>query len=125
MRIQAVLTAAASVAALSIAAPAMAQLPTTPVAAPAVDPPITDPSDPTAEDQVVPAEDPAGAIAGNASQPAGIPVSSPTPVEQAHLLKAGDPTVTSNSPVPDTPATRAAYGGPDSNGGRKTRPVGN
>lgn len=64
-------------------------------------------------------------VAAEAAQPAGIPTSSPTPVEQAYLLKAGDPTVVSNPPVPDTPATRRAFGGPDSNGGKKTRPVGN
>lgn len=64
-------------------------------------------------------------VAAEAGQPAGIPLSSPTPVAQAHLLKAGDPSVVSNTPVPDTPATRRAYGGPDSNGGRQTRPVGN
>ena len=64
-------------------------------------------------------------IAAEAAQPAGIPVGSPTPSQQAYLLKAGDPNVISNPPVPDTPATRRAYGGPDSNGGKKTRPVGN
>jgi UrcA family protein len=30
-----------------------------------------------------------------------------------------------NGPVPDTPQNRAAYGGPQSNGGRRTAPVGN
>lgn len=30
-----------------------------------------------------------------------------------------------NGPVPDTPRTRAAYGGPDSRGGAYTAPVGN
>ncbi|MDO9335980.1 MAG: hypothetical protein Q7T61_06240 [Caulobacter sp.] len=64
-------------------------------------------------------------IAADAARPAAIPVGSPTPVEQAHLLKAGDPSVVSNAPVADTPATRRAYGGPDSNGGKQTRPVGN
>ncbi|WGM40094.1 hypothetical protein [Caulobacter sp. NIBR1757] len=64
-------------------------------------------------------------MAAEAAQPAGIPTSSLTPVEQAYLLKAGDPTVVSNPPVPDTPATRRAYGGPDSNGGKQTRALGN
>ena len=64
-------------------------------------------------------------VAAEAGQPAAIPLSSPTPVAQAYLLKAGDPNVVSNPPVPDTRANRAAYGGPDSNGGKKTRPVGN
>ena len=30
-----------------------------------------------------------------------------------------------NGPVPDTPQTRAAYGGPNSNGGNDTAPAGN
>lgn len=30
-----------------------------------------------------------------------------------------------NGPVPDTPENRARFGGPESNGGRNTRPVGN
>ncbi len=64
-------------------------------------------------------------VAAEVGQPAGIPIGSPTPSEQAYLLKAGDPNVVSNTPVPDTPAVRRAYGGPDSNGGKKTRPVGN
>ncbi|MDB5448295.1 MAG: hypothetical protein JWQ97_3612, partial [Phenylobacterium sp.] len=29
-----------------------------------------------------------------------------------------------NGPVPDTPANRSAYGGPTSNGGRRTAPSG-
>jgi hypothetical protein len=34
-------------------------------------------------------------------------------------------TVVSNPPVPDTPENRAKYGGPMSDGGRKTAPRGN
>lgn len=30
-----------------------------------------------------------------------------------------------NGPVPDTPENRARFGGPESNGGKNTRPVGN
>ena len=30
-----------------------------------------------------------------------------------------------NGPVPDTPENRARFGGPDSNGGRRTAPAGN
>lgn len=30
-----------------------------------------------------------------------------------------------NGPVPDTPENRARFGGPDSNGGKRTAPVGN
>jgi hypothetical protein len=46
--------------------------------------------------------------------------SSPTPAAQAYTLKAGDPNVISNPPVPDTPANRAAFGKPMSNAGRHT-----
>jgi hypothetical protein len=34
-------------------------------------------------------------------------------------------TLVTNGPVPDTPENRARFGGPDSNGGRRTAPVGN
>jgi len=51
-------------------------------------------------------------------------LSSPTPPELASKLKAGDPTVVSNAPIPDTPENRARYGEPMSNGGRHTAPVG-
>ena len=34
-------------------------------------------------------------------------------------------TLVTNGPVPDTPENRARFGGPDSNGGRQTAPVGN
>lgn len=34
-------------------------------------------------------------------------------------------TLVTNGPVPDTPENRARFGGPDSNGGQNTRPVGN
>ena len=76
-------------------------------------------------DVTAPSTNSTDAVAADAAQPAGMPTSSPTPVEQAYMLKAGDPTVTSNPPVPDTPATRRAFGGPDSNGGKQTRAVGN
>jgi hypothetical protein len=79
----------------------------------------------TAADVAAPPSATTTDVAAEAGQPAAIPLSSPTPVAQAYLLKAGDPSVVSNPPVPDTPATRRAYGGPDSNGGKKTRPVGN
>ncbi|MBP7703867.1 MAG: hypothetical protein KA105_01125 [Caulobacter sp.] len=51
--------------------------------------------------------------------------SSPTPVDQAYTLKAGDPSVVSNGPVPDTAENRAKYGAPISNGGKRTKPAGN
>jgi hypothetical protein len=40
-------------------------------------------------------------------------------------LKAGDPDVVSNGPVPDTRENRAKYGRPMSNAGRRTAPAGN
>lgn len=123
MRSNPVLKTAAALAALSFAAAlagsALAQMP--PVQAPAAD------EEPMPADVNVPTQpmDATSDVAAEVAQPAGIPTSSPTPIEQAYLLKAGDPTVVSNPPVPDTPETRRAYGGPESNGGKKTRPVGN
>ncbi len=54
-----------------------------------------------------------------------IPQSSPTPVDQASGLTAGESTVVSNGPVADTPANRARFGQPMSHAGRATKPVGN
>ncbi len=51
--------------------------------------------------------------------------SSPTPADQAYTLKAGDPTVVSNAPIPDTRANRQRFGRPMSMTGRKTAPAGN
>src|SRR5438094_9315410 len=51
-------------------------------------------------------------------------LSSPTPPSEAWRLKAGDPNVISNAPVPDTRANRARYGQPLSNAGRRTAPIG-
>ncbi len=59
------------------------------------------------------------------SAPAVILQSSPTPPERAWTLKAGDPHVVTNGPVPDTAENRAKYGQPMSNGGQRTKPVGN
>jgi hypothetical protein len=56
---------------------------------------------------------------------AGGVISSPTPADQAYTLKAGEPNVVSNGPVPDTLANRRLYGGPTSNAGRHTAPRGN
>jgi hypothetical protein len=55
---------------------------------------------------------------GSADHP--IPQNSPTPPDQAFHLKAGDPNVVSNAPVPDTPSNRSAYGQPMSMTGKKT-----
>lgn len=59
---------------------------------------------------------------GSPSNP--IPQSSPTPAAQAFQLKAGDPTVVSNQPIPDTPQNRAAYGQPMSRTGKSTPATG-
>jgi hypothetical protein len=40
-------------------------------------------------------------------------------------MKAGDPNVVSNGPVPDTPENRAKYGKPMSNAGKRSAPAGN
>jgi hypothetical protein len=74
---------------------------------------------PTAAASATEAGAPAAAIIG-----AGGVTSSPTPADQAYLLKAGEPNVVSNGPVPDTAANRLLYGGPTSNAGRQTAPVG-
>ena len=66
----------------------------------------------------------AAAPAAAAIPPGGV-ASSPTPADEAFKLKAGDPTVISNAPVPDTPQNRRAYGGPMSNAGRHSKPIGN
>jgi hypothetical protein len=39
-------------------------------------------------------------------------------------LKAGDPDVVSNGPIPDTQENRAKYGRPESHAGRATKPTG-
>ncbi len=76
-----------------------------------------------------------GAMAPSADQ-AGMPASamtndpntavasSPTPAADAYTLKAGDPNVVSNQPVPDTRANRAQFGKPLSNAGRHTAATG-
>jgi hypothetical protein len=68
------------------------------------------------------ASDPSAPL-GSPANP--IPQSSPTPSDQAFHLKAGDPNVVSNGPVPDTPENRAAYGKPMSHAGKHTKPAGN
>jgi hypothetical protein len=76
----------------------------------------TMPADPTAA-TTMPAE------TGAATDTAGR-VSS-MPAEQQAGLKAGDPNVTSNPPVADTPENRKLYGKPLSNAGRHTAAKGN
>jgi hypothetical protein len=90
------------------------------------DPAPVDPTSDTAAQ--APTGVPVNAAATERTTPDGRPIMllpSPTPASQAHLLKAGDPSVVSNPPVPDTADNRARYGGPTSNGGRKTAPRGN
>ena len=60
------------------------------------------------------------AMPAAATMPGQTVESSPTPAANAYTLKAGDPNVISNPPVPDTPANRAAFGKPMSNAGRHT-----
>jgi hypothetical protein len=73
---------------------------------------------------------PSGSALGDPSAPLGSPAnpikqSSPTPPSDAYHLKAGDPTVISNAPIPDTRENRTRYGRPLSNGGVHTQPAGN
>ncbi len=49
----------------------------------------------------------------------------PSSAEQQRALGAGDNTLVTNGPVPDTAANRAKYGGPMSHTGKKTAPKGN
>lgn len=79
-------------------------------------------ADPAAQTQPPPQAPAASDAAVNTS--GVVLLSSKSPDEQA-MLKAGDPNVVSNAPVPDTVANRAKYGRPLSNGGRRTPPKGN
>ncbi|MFZ5670109.1 MAG: hypothetical protein ACOY4K_11490 [Pseudomonadota bacterium] len=107
---------AAALATPAVAGPQPYAKPTPPVdAPPAAQPP------PTAEE----AGTPAAATAVDPSAPAVILQDSPTPPEDAWRLKAGDPNVISNAPVPDTVENRMRFGGPISEGGRRTVPAGN
>lgn len=58
----------------------------------------------------------------DAAAPAPMPMTSTADATQ---LKAGDPGVTSNQPVADTPENRAKYGAPMSNAGKRTAAKGN
>jgi hypothetical protein len=87
---------------------------------------VADSSTPAASDQQAApsASQAAMPAAASIGGPGAVVVSSPTPVDQAYTLKAGDPTVISNNPVPDTKANRALYGPPMSNAGRHTAATG-
>jgi hypothetical protein len=80
----------------------------------------TAPADPSAA-TTLPAPAPTGTAADTA---ATVPASSLSPQQQSGL-KAGDPGVTANPPVADTPQNRKLYGKPLSNAGRRSAPVGN
>jgi hypothetical protein len=116
------LLAAAAACAL-LAGPAFAG-PATPMHPPAMNTPMTDPLT-TPPETAEEAGLPASTIVSDETVPAVIPLSSPTPAEQAWTLKAGDPTVVTNGPVPDTAENRAKYGQPLSATGKRTTPAGN
>jgi len=112
------LTAAAATALL--AGPAFAGAEPAPVdQRPTAD---SQPMNPVSADQMA---TPASARAVDPYAPAIVLGSSPTAPDQAWRLKAGDPSVVTNGPVPDTAENRARYGAPVSNGGRMTKPAGN
>lgn len=106
---------------------AFATLAAAPALAQSTDPAVP-PTDPATR---MPAEQPMPPMPGDAdsTMPSQSPVtilqSSPTPADQAYKLTAGAPNTVSNQPIPDTAENRAKYGGPMSNGGRKTAPRGN
>lgn len=103
---------------------AFATLAAAPVMAQTTDPamPPTDPATQMPAEQPMPGDT-------TSTMPSQTPVtilqSSPTPADQAYKLTAGAPNTVSNQPIPDTAENRAKYGGPMSNGGRKTAPRGN
>ncbi len=112
------LLAAAALTAV-LAGPALAQDPA-PIPEDAANPPAST-SMPT--DTPAPAATDMGAPA-SATAPMIMRQDSVSP-EQAATLKAGDPNVVTNGPIPDTRENRRKYGGPMSTGGRRTTPAGN
>ena len=108
-----------------LATPAFAETGPAPVNQPPVaesHPMNSQPMTPMSADQMATA---ASATAVDPQAPAVVLGDSPTAPDQAWRLRAGDPSVVTNGPVPDTAENRARYGAPISNGGRKTRPAGN
>lgn len=89
------------------------------------DPPAPVASQPMTTPSATQSGAPASTTVVDPNAPAVILQDSPTPPEDAWTLKAGDPNVVTNGPVPDTRENRARYGGPISNGGRRTTPAGN
>ena len=112
-----------------LTAAAVAALLAAPMAARA-DPVSTDSSGAVNAPAATSAGVPVAATLGDPAAPLGtpahpIPQSSPTPPDQAANLVAGDSTVVSNGPIPDTRENRARYGQPLSATGRMTRPASN
>lgn len=95
--------------------------------------------DPTAAapaDQTMPADPATAATPADPSAATTMPAAtgmatdtagrvSSLPAEQQATLKAGDPNVTSNPPVADTPENRKLYGKPISNAGKHSAAKGN
>lgn len=87
-----------------------------------------------AQDPATMPEENTNATPAPAAEEVATPASAMTPVimrrdsvspDAAAMLKPGDPNVVTNGPVPDTRENRRKYGGPISNGGRRTAPAGN
>jgi hypothetical protein len=105
-----------SILALAVAAPAVSLAQADPQAQPASE----QAAPPPAPDQTSMAPAPSAETnAINAS------TGQPLPPDQATALASGDNKLVTNGPVPDTPANRHKYGGPNSRAGRHTQPVGN
>jgi hypothetical protein len=99
----------------SIAAPAFAQTAPAP----------TDMSNPPPAAAAETMATPASATTVDPNTGQTVILQSTSSPEVAAKLKAGDPNVVSNGPVPDTAENRARYGSPMSNGGKRTVPAGN
>ena len=100
------LKAALAIAAIAMGSPALAQMAPDTSSAP---PPDAAPS----------------ATAAGVDTSTGPVSADQLPTGQARALAAGDNRLVTNGPVPDTQANRAKYGGPMSNAGRHTKPIGN
>jgi len=141
MKITHLLIAAAGSALLAGSAMAQDQAAPAPMAPDQATPPASDqPVNPTPNTGAAPSPDqstmaapadqsttgaaPAGQYNYNATATATQPASSTTLGDPA-MMKAGDASVVSNGPVPDTPENRAKYGKPMSNAGKKSSPAGN
>lgn len=102
-----------SILALAIAAPAVSLAQTADQAPP--------------DQSAPPAQGPMSAAPAPSAESTAINASTGQPMApgQAGALAAGDNTLVTNGPVPDTAANRAKYGGPNSRAGRHTKPIGN